>query len=153
MRSSAVRGHPSDFNENLINNRLVAAVDAKFQVSTFRTSLCLKDALKSIVENQVVPHLNDFCSQASFNIRVGALMKLSVSFLCMPRLSSLLGFGLVPTLDEGYEISKRLKACVSEMLLILILVESYQLNGGEIFSAAIVHLLLWSLIFYLFTNF
>lgn len=131
MSSLAVRGHHAEFNENQISKRLIAAVDAKFQVATFRTSVCLKDALKCIVENQVVPHLNDFCSQASFNIRVGALMKLSVSFLCMPRLSSLLGFGLVPTQDEGYEISKRLKACVAEMLLILILVESHQLNGGK----------------------
>lgn len=97
-----------------------ASIESNFQANTFRSSIALKEALKNIVESEVVPHLRDCCSQASFNTRVSALMKLSVSFLCMPRLSTLMGFGLIPTQKEGYEISKRLKSCVAKMLSILL---------------------------------
>ena len=119
----------------LSRRRINSAVDAHFQPNTFRSSVALKSALKNVVESEVVPHLRDSCSQASFNMRVGALMKLSVSFLCMPRLSTLMGFGLIPTQKEGYEITIRLKSCVSKMLSILLGSQKSTFSEGDIYQA------------------
>jgi hypothetical protein len=124
-------GTDIEISYQFFNDRISVAVDSMFRIETFRSSICLKKALKSSVESQVVPYLKDCRSQASFNTRVGALMKLSVSFLCMPRISTLLGFGLIPAQDEGYEIIKRLKGFVAEMLCILLQGERFNSNEGQ----------------------
>ena len=125
-----------EISYQFLNDRISLAVDSMFRIDTFRSSISLKNALKSSVETQVVPYLKDSRSQASFNTRVGALMKLSVSFLCMPRISTLLGFGLIPAQDEGHEISKRLKGFVAEMLCILLQGERFHPNEGQSTSIA-----------------
>lgn len=124
--------HHTVFERTYLKKQIAAAVDANFQPCTFRSSVALKNALKAIVESHLVPHLKYRYAQASLNKRVGALMKLSVSFLCMPRLSTLLGFGLVPSPNEGYEMTKRLKCCVTELLLILIEAERSKSTDGNI---------------------
>jgi hypothetical protein len=104
---------PSDFR-----GEINLSVDRDFKTSTFRSSGALKDALKMIVNSLIAPQLRYCLIQRSFQTRLGALMKLAVSFLCMPRFSTLLGFGLIQSKDEGYEITRR--ACVVEVLLILL---------------------------------
>ena len=122
--------HKAATEDNSWRQQIAVAVEKNFQSHTFRSSVALKDALKAIVESHVVPHLKYRYAQENFNKRVAALMKLSVSFLCMPRLSTLLGFGLIPSQNEGYEVTKRLKICVIELLLILVEAEKSKLCGG-----------------------
>ena len=131
LSSPRIKEERTEIERNYLKKQIAAAVEANFQPSTFRSSNALKDALKAIVESHVVPHLKYYYGQASFNTRVGALMKLSVSYLCMPRLSTLLGFGLIPSQNEGYEMTRRLKACVTEMLSILVEVERSKLTDGK----------------------
>lgn len=73
-------------------------------------------------------------------------MKLAVSFLCMPRFSTLLGFGLLSTQDDsydvaersdenlgkGYESNTRLNTYVIELLSVLIEVERLMIDKGTI---------------------
>lgn len=150
----ADENHREEIEKIHVNRRISAAVDANFRPGTFRSSVVLKDALKAIVESHVVPHLRQCYGQASFNTRVGALMKLSVSFLCMPRLSTLLGFGLMPSENEGYEITKSLKACVTEMLSILLDSERFKLNAGRNYRTLLYSLFLSvvHLFFYVFIS-
>ena len=122
--------HKMATDDDTWKQHIAVAVEENFHSHTFRSSVALKAALKAIVESHVVPHLKYHYAQTNFNKRVAALMKLSVSFLCMPRLSTLLGFGLVPSQNEGYEVTKRLKNCVVELLLILVEAEKSKLNGG-----------------------
>jgi hypothetical protein len=70
-------------------------------------------------------------------------MKLAVSFLCMPRFSSLLGFGLLSTQNDdydaakssdskGYECSTRLNTYVIELISVLMEVERLMIDKGMI---------------------
>jgi hypothetical protein len=70
-------------------------------------------------------------------------MKLAVSFLCMPRFSTLLGFGLLSTQNDDYDVAKSsdskgyecntlLNTYVIELLSVLIEVERLMIDKGMI---------------------
>lgn len=88
-------------------------------------------------------------------------MKLAVSFLCMPRFSTLLGFGLLSSqndnydegksvfdnLGKGYDSNTRLNAYVIELLSVLIEVERLMIDKGMTYFSQVLQLLTKSSLF------
>ena len=73
-------------------------VERTFSITTFRSSASLKHGLRFIVESCVMPSIKYAWGRQSysFNTRLSALMKLAVSYLTVPTMSTLFGFGLAP---------------------------------------------------------
>jgi hypothetical protein len=73
-------------------------VERTFSITTFRSSSNLKHGLRFIVESCVMPSIKYAWGRQSysFNTRLSALMKLAVSYLTVPTMSTLFGFGLAP---------------------------------------------------------
>ena len=109
-------------------------IGTKMEMSSFRSSKNLKRALKFIVETCVMPSIKYTWGRQSitFNARLNALMKLGVSFLCVPTISSaLFGLGLMSSqqskdTDEGKEPQLRYKLTSSVLELFAILMASEQ---------------------------
>ena len=107
-----------------------------FTLDAFRSSDELKSALKLIVEYHIMPEIRRLFwgkQILSFHIRLDALMKLAVSYLCVPTFSSFLGFGIsLDQSDNGKRktLKDELCECIVELFSILLISEECIMKRG-----------------------
>ena len=113
----------------------IANTVSKLPLRTFRSSRSLKSALKYIIENYVTSNIKNTWSRHSFSfsMRLSALMKLAVSYLCVPTISAILGFASTGA-DVGGEdesVRKKLVQLLIEIFGILLDCEEALMLKGK----------------------